>query len=70
MTPEERLNICKKCPLWTETEYGPICNSNLYISKDGKKTSHFPKLGYVQGCNCKLNYKVLNPLNHCVINLW
>ena len=32
-----RLAICKQCPLYKESEaFGPTCDSNKYISPDGK----------------------------------
>lgn len=35
---QERLEICKKCPLYKEDAIrGPICDSNKFISKDGAK---------------------------------
>jgi hypothetical protein len=33
---EERLSICKMCPLYKEGTYGAVCNSSKYISPDGK----------------------------------
>lgn len=51
----ERLEICKACPLGLETSRGLICNPKLYISKeDGVTTSNVPKIGYVRGCGCLL----------------
>ena len=32
---EERMKICKECPLYKETPVGPICNPKLYINKEG-----------------------------------
>lgn len=69
MTADERLEICKKCPLWEVTTYGVVCNGNLYINEE-QKTSFIPKEGYVKGCNCKLAYKTKNPNAHCIIKLW
>lgn len=67
---EKRLEICRKCPLYKEDEFSPICDNKKYISRDGKDWSYFPKKGYVKGCNCRLNSKVKNPSNHCIIKLW
>lgn len=37
---KERMEICKKCPLYKEDKLlGPICDSNKYISPDGKSWS-------------------------------
>lgn len=36
----ERMEICKKCPLYKEDSIrGPICDSNKFISPDGTKWS-------------------------------
>lgn len=53
---EERMKICKECPLYKETPVGPICNPKLYINKEGK-TSAYKKDGYVRGCSCRLSAK-------------
>ena len=35
---KERLEICKKCPLYkVDSVKGPICDNNKFISPDGKK---------------------------------
>ena len=35
---EERLAICKQCPLYKlDKLHGPICDSNKFISTDGTK---------------------------------
>ena len=36
---EQRLAICKACPLYKEGPYGATCNSSKYISPDGKDWS-------------------------------
>jgi hypothetical protein len=36
---EERLAICKECPLYKDGSRGPVCNSSKYISPDGKDWS-------------------------------
>lgn len=68
---KERLEICKKCPLYKEDPTrGPICDSNKYISPDGTKWSWFKKDGYVRGCSCGLKNKTKNYRNHCIISKW
>ena len=65
---EERLAICKQCPLWKVDDfYGPVCNSAKYIAPDGKESSYFKKAGYVKGCGCRLQHKASNPMNHCIV---
>ena len=35
---KERLAICEKCPLYKlDKIYGPVCDSNKFISPDGIK---------------------------------
>lgn len=68
---EERMNICKKCPIYKEHSiHGGICDSSKYISKDGQRWSYFKKDGFVKGCGCKLNNKTKYSTNHCIIDLW
>ena len=33
---EARMNICKECPLYLITEYGPRCNKRKFIHPDGR----------------------------------
>ena len=67
---EKRLEICKQCPLWKETINGPICNPNKWINPQDGKSSYFPKDGYVKGCGCLLERRVLNNDAKCVANKW
>lgn len=67
---EERLNICKQCPLWKETINGPICNPNKWINPEDGKTSYFPKDGYIKGCACLLKHKAADPKSKCIIGKW
>ena len=69
MTAEERMEICRNCPLYEITSSGPRCNPAKYINSEGK-TSWLPKKGYVKGCNCLLTHKTQNPNAHCVAGLW
>ncbi len=33
---KDRLAICEKCPIFKiHPTYGPVCDSNKYISRDG-----------------------------------
>ena len=67
---EKRLEICKQCPLWKETINGPVCNPNKWINPKDGKSSYFPKDGYVKGCGCLLERRVLNSDAKCVANKW
>ena len=67
----ERLEICRKCPLGLETSNGLICNSKLYINKEDKESvSKFPKIGYVRGCSCHMDFKAKHEHSHCIVNKW
>lgn len=66
----KRLKICMKCPLYKKTPVGPICNSSLYISKDGKDVVNYGKEGYVKGCGCNLSKKVRLSNAKCIIRKW
>ena len=63
---DKRLEICKACPLYKETDFGAVCNPKLYINEAGE-TSYIPKEGFKKGCNCILRRKAANPGNHCII---
>ena len=63
---EERLAICDKCPIY----YRGRCNSNLWINPDNDDVSTYAKIGYVRGCNCIINIKARNKINHCVAGKW
>ena len=67
---EQRLAICKACPLYKEGPYGATCNSSKYISPDGKDWSWIKKAGYKKGCGCSINRKTANPNAKCIIGLW
>lgn len=67
----ERMEICKKCPLYKEDPIrGPICDSNKFISPDGTKWSWFKKDGYKRGCSCALKKALYNPNKTCVGGKW
>lgn len=63
---EERLAICDKCPIYSRGR----CNSNLWINPDNDDVSTYAKIGYVRGCNCIINIKARNKINHCVAGKW
>lgn len=68
---ENRMKICKECPLYLDSPMGARCNSRLYLSEADKKTvSDRPKLGYKRGCNCMLQRKLRIPSAKCVVGKW
>lgn len=67
---EDRLAICKVCPIMRMTEFGMKCDDRKYISPDGTQGSFFKKDGMIRGCGCICNIKAKNPNNHCVAGKW
>lgn len=66
---ENRMKICKQCPLYKETSLGPICNNRLYINIEDKvSVSIYPKVGYKRGCACRLSAKTRAPKAKCIVN--
>ena len=63
---EERLAICDNCPIQSRGR----CKSNLWINPDNDDVSTYAKIGYVRGCNCIINIKARNRINHCVAGKW
>lgn len=71
MTPEERLQVCKRCNLVRiDPVYGPVCDSTKYMNPKTGETSRLPHAGWIRGCACKLAWKTKNPTAHCVANKW
>lgn len=66
---DRRMKICEDCPLYKETEVGPICDNERWINEN-KRVSKFPKIGYIRGCGCKLRFKTNNPASHCPLRFW
>ena len=63
---EERLAICRKCPLYSNDR----CNSRLWLNPDTNEVSTYARPGFVRGCNCVMKFKARNPNNHCVAGKW
>lgn len=64
-----RLKICKQCPLYKETSFGPTCDSNKYMDSKSE-ISYIPKDGFKRGCGCLIKQKSANPSNHCTFGKW
>ena len=63
---EQRLAICKKCPIYTRGR----CNSSLWLNPKTNEVSTYAKIGDVRGCNCMMEVKARNASNHCVAGKW
>lgn len=66
---EERLSICKECPIYSP-KFGGVCNNSLWINPENENVSVFEKDGYVRGCGCRLKAKTALPDAKCIINKW
>lgn len=65
---EERLAICKKCPIYNPRT--DRCNSNLWYNPNTEEVSTYARIGFTRGCNCVMSIKAKNPHNHCVVGKW
>lgn len=67
---KSRINVCKACPLYKRTTYGPVCNGNLYINPINKEVSLEEKKGFIRGCGCRLNAKTRVKESKCPADFW
>lgn len=67
---KKRLLICRQCPLYKRTYFGPICNSKLYYNPTTNELSETPKEGFIQGCGCRLEAKTTLINEKCIIGKW
>lgn len=65
---EDRMNICKECPLYVERF--KVCNANKWINPETNEVSPFAVEGWVKGCGCILEAKTRVKNEHCIINKW
>lgn len=70
ITSKQRMQICKECPLYKESNIGPICNPNLYIDGDTNAWRYSPAEGYTRGCGCRLEAKTREDSEHCPAHKW
>ena len=68
LNTDERMEICKKCPIFKPSN--KTCNSNLYLNPDTDEVSTTAKIGYIRGCGCNLSFKTRNRNNHCIAGKW
>ena len=66
---EERLKICKRCPLYS-SKFGGLCNNKLYIDPNTGKISIEKRDGDVRGCGCRLQAKTTILHEKCVAGKW
>lgn len=67
---EKRLEICKKCPLFTNDPVrGYICDSMKYVDANGNPQS-MPGNNAKSGCGCRLQSKTRIITESCVLGKW
>ncbi len=67
---EQRIKICKECPLYTESAIGPICDSKKCWNSVTKEVTTFPKTDSTCGCGCRLQAKSRLKNAKCVLGKW
>lgn len=54
---KKRLQICKNCPILSDTMFGMMCDSKKYLDPKTNQVSYVAKDGYKKGCGCRLSAK-------------
>lgn len=67
---EQRMKICKACPLYDIGSFGPICNPALYLNPTTNEFNHIGGSGFTKGCGCRLNAKTRDEDAHCPNEKW
>lgn len=65
----ERIKICKKCPLYSE-RLGGVCDSKKCWDETKKQIVFYPGKGITCGCGCRLQAKTRLISSKCVLNKW
>lgn len=68
-SPEKRLEICRKCPIYS-TRFGGMCNNQLWMNVKTEDVSIEQKDGYIKGCGCILASKVKGVGGTCPAGKW
>lgn len=50
--------------------YGPRCDASKWINLKTGELSRIPKVGWVNGCNCRLRWKTKDPRARCKLKKW
>lgn len=66
MDYQNRLEICKKCPIYSNG----ICSNNLYLNPLNGDISTKSKKGYIKGCGCLVSKKAKIEYEKCIIGKW
>lgn len=66
---ETRLNICRKCPLYSYSLSG-TCNSHMWLNPKTNEVSVTAREGFIHGCGCRLQAKTRVLQAHCPVDKW
>lgn len=66
---EGRLEICRECPLYSESRIGAVCDAKKCVSPTGNITT-YPIKDSVCGCGCRLQAKSRLKNAKCVLGKW
>lgn len=67
---DERIVICKECPLYSDTVLGPVCDSKKCWNKKENILETFPNGNNTCGCGCRLKAALRVKNKKCVLNKW
>ncbi len=65
-----RIAICKQCPIYEESVYGPRCSARKYLNKETNHIQYIPCKDCVNGCGCLLNKKTRVRDAKCPLDKW
>ncbi len=67
---QERMKICRRCPLYAKKLGIAVCNSSLYLNPETGEVSSTQKDGFKRGCGCNLSAKLTIPDETCPLDKW
>lgn len=67
---EQRIEICKSCPIFTNSSVGPICDPHKCYNKKTGESSIGIAPGFICGCGCRLGAKARLQNAKCVLGKW
>lgn len=66
---ENRLKICYRCPLYSK-KWGGLCNNRLWYNPNTGDVSATRKVGYKNGCGCRVQAKTRLVNAKCPLEKW
>lgn len=67
---DTRMEICKKCPLYSESSLGPKCDAKKCFNTKRNEVTLYPGSDITCGCGCFLDKKTRVKDSKCVLNKW